>query len=218
MKIFQKLLKPNTREKVVLLSDIVIVVSGLPRSGTSMMMKMLEAGGLSIVVDNLREADTDNPKGYFEYERVKQLDKGDKAWLGEARGKVVKVISALLEHLPGEYTYKVLFMHRQIDEVLASQRKMLGHRGEAVDKISDAEMAQLFAKHLDKVQAWLQTQPNISVLDVDYNQLLADPYPHIHAVNRFLGGRLNEAKMANVVDPELYRNRTREGGRMRIGR
>src|SRR5690554_4050220 len=119
----------------------VIVVSGLPRSGTSMMMKMLEAGGLRVFVDNLRTPDPDNPEGYYEYERVKQLDKGDTAWVGEAQGQVVKVISALLEHLPAEHRYQVIFMNRNIGEVLASQKKMLQRRGEATDKISDEAMA-----------------------------------------------------------------------------
>ncbi len=185
----------------------IIVVSGLPRSGTSMMMKMLEAGGLHVFVDNLRAPDPDNPEGYYEYERVKKLDKGDTAWVGQAQGQVVKVISALLEHLPPEYTYQALFMQRDIHEVLASQKKMLQRRGEAVDKVSDEEMAALFAKHVAKTAAWLHAQPNFQTLWVDYNQLLADPQPQIQAVNRFLGGALDEAKMADVVNPDLYRNR-----------
>ena len=193
----------------------VIIVSGLPRSGTSMMMKMLEAGGLKVFVDNLRTPDADNPEGYYEYERVKQLDKGDTAWVKDARGQVVKVISALLEHLPPENEYKVLFMCRSLDEVLASQQKMLARRGEKSDPaedeqiagISDEEMARLFRKHLASVESWLKGQPNFSVLDVDYNEMLGNPEPQIEAVNRFLGGALNEARMANVVNPNLYRNR-----------
>ncbi len=185
----------------------IIVVSGLPRSGTSMMMKMLEVGGLRVFVDNLRMPDPDNPEGYYEFERVKKLDKGDTAWVGQAQGQVVKVISALLEHLPPEYTYQALFMQRDIHEVLASQKKMLQRRGEAVDKVSDEEMAALFAKHVAKTAAWLHVQPNFQTLWVDYNQLLADPQPQIQAVNRFLGGALDEAKMADVVNPDLYRNR-----------
>ncbi len=157
----------------------VIIVSGLPRSGTSMMMKMLEAGGLQVYVDNLRTPDVDNPEGYYEYERVKQLDKGDTAWVMDARGQVVKVISALLEHLPPGNEYRVLFMQRSLDEVLASQQKMLQRREEAGDAISDEEMAALFRKHLATVTAWVRDQPNFAVLDVDYNQLLADPNPQM---------------------------------------
>lgn len=185
----------------------VVVVSGLPRSGTSMMMKMLEAGGLPVLIDGLRSADSDNPEGYYEFERVKALDKGDTAWLADARGQAVKVISALLEFLPADQSYRVIFMHRQIEEVLRSQRKMLEHRGEATDAIGDAEIAALFAKHVDKVQGWLRQQPNFRVLDVNYNTLLADPLPHVHAVNQFLGSGLDEQRMAEIVNPDLYRNR-----------
>ncbi len=185
----------------------IVVVSGLPRSGTSMMMKMLEAGGLPILTDQIRTADVDNPKGYYEFERVKQLDKGDHAWLPEAQGKAVKVISALLEHLPPDYTYRVIFVERRIEEVLASQKKMLMRRGEPTDRVSDEEMARLFAKHVQKVKVWLSAQPNFAVLYVDYNRMLADPWPYVRQVNQFLGNKLDEGAMAAVVDPELYRNR-----------
>ena len=185
----------------------VVVVSGLPRSGTSMMMKMLEAGGLKVFVDNLRTPDDDNPEGYYEYERVKQLDKGDTVWVKDARGQVVKVISALLEHLPPDNEYQVIFMHRHLNEILASQQKMLKRRDEAGGDVSDEEMADLFSKHLAKVEAWLRGQPNFTVLNVDYNLLLADPVPQTHAVNEFLDNRLDESRMATVVNPDLYRNR-----------
>jgi hypothetical protein len=97
----------------------IIVVSGLPRSGTSLMMQMLEAGGQTVLVDHVRKADSDNPEGYYEYEAVKDLSKGETVWLAEAQGKAVKVISALLEFLPVEYTYRVIFMRRRIPEILA---------------------------------------------------------------------------------------------------
>lgn len=184
----------------------VIVVSGLPRSGTSMLMKMLEAGGLSVVTDGEREADTDNPKGYYEFERVKQLDKGDTAWVKEAQGKAVKVISALLEHLPPGYEYKVLFMERRMSEVLASQRKMLERRGET-SSVDDETLGKLLAKHVQQVKSWLTGQPNFALMTVDYNQMLADPQPYVQRINQFLGGQLNEQAMNEVVDPALYRNR-----------
>lgn len=187
-------------------SQPVVVVSGLPRSGTSMMMKMLEAGGLEVVIDGIREADSDNPKGYYEFERVKQLDKEDTDWVEQAHGKVVKVISALLEHLPPGYSYQVLFMNRQMAEVLASQRKMLERRGEE-SQISDEKLAELLGKHVLKTKSWLAAQPNFSVLDVDYNAMLADPSPFVPEINRFLGDMLNETAMMAVVDPNLYRNR-----------
>lgn len=185
----------------------IVVVSGLPRSGTSMMMKMLEAGGLAVAIDGLRAADTDNPEGYYELERVKELDKGDVAWVGEIQGQGVKVISALLEFLPDVYTYQVIFMHRNLQEVLRSQRRMLEHRGEAADTVSDNEIAELFTKHVTKTLTWVRNQPNFTLLEVDYNVMLQDPLPSIRAVNQFLGNRLDEVAMAQVVNPDLYRNR-----------
>ena len=172
-----------------------------------MMMRMLEAGGLRVYVDNLRTPDADNPEGYYEFERVKQLDKGDTGWVREARGQVVKVISALLEYLPPENEYRVLFMQRSLDEVLASQQKMLTRREETAGAISDEEMAGLFKKHLFAVDAWLKQQPNFSVLNVDYNQMLDDPSPQVEQISRFLGGDLDESAMSAVVNPTLYRNR-----------
>ena len=187
--------------------QVVTVVSGLPRSGTSLMMKMLEAGGLVVVQDGLREADTDNPKGYYEFERVKQMDKGDTGWMAEAQGKVVKIISALLKHMPPEYEYRVIFMRRHMEEILASQRKMLVHRGEAADKMDDTKMAGLFEKHLTQVFGWMEQQPNIHFIEVHYSELLADPVLLAAQVNVFLSERLDEQKMIEMVDPTLYRNR-----------
>ena len=198
---FKKLF--GTKEK-----QSVTVVSGLPRSGTSLMMKMLEAGGMAVVQDGIREADTDNPKGYYEFERVKQMDKGDTAWMVEAQGKVVKIISALLKHMPPEYQYDVIFMRRHMDEILASQRKMLVHRGEDANKMDDAKMADLFEKHLQQVFGWMDQQPNIRYLEVDYTDLLADPVKIGAHVNLFLGEHLDEQKMIEMVDPKLYRNRS----------
>ena len=201
----QKFLSPGQQKA----QEPIIVVSGLPRSGTSMMMRMLQAGGLEVLTDNLREADEDNPKGYFEFERVKQLDKGDLEWLPKARGKVVKVISALLEHLLAQYNYRVLFMHRHMKEILASQQKMLLHRGESPKKTSDERMAELFQRHLRKVSSWLAEQENTVVLDVSYNEALADPLHHSERINQFLGNRLDVNAMIAAVDATLYRNRSR---------
>jgi hypothetical protein len=190
----------------------VFVVSGLPRSGTSLMMMMLEAAGIHPLTDRERGADQDNPKGYFELERVKKLKEGDTEWVKGARGKAVKVISALLSHLPKGYNYKVLFMVRTLPEILASQRKMLINRGEDPDKISDAEMAGYFEKHLRQVREWLQSQANFSLLEVDYNQLLTDPEPLVHEINLFLGGDLDEERMLRSIDPQLYRQRKHLAG------
>lgn len=185
----------------------VTVVSGLPRSGTSMMMKMLEAGGVPPITDNLRTADEDNPKGYYEFERVKQMDKGDVAWVPDAQGKTVKVISQLLKYLPDEYEYRVIFMRRNMDEILASQKKMLINRGEDPNKASDAEISALFEKHLQSVMSWIRLRPNVQALYVHYRDMLDNPEPHVEQINRFLGGNLDVNAMVEIVDPKLYRNR-----------
>jgi len=188
-------------------SQDITIVSGLPRSGTSMMMKMLEAGGLPPLTDNLRTADDDNPKGYYEFERVKKLTDGDHSWLAEAEGKVVKVISALLPHLPPTYTYRIIFMHRAMPEILASQKKMLVHRHEDTDDASDEEMAGLYIEHLRQVDAWVNSQPNIMRVDINFNELLKDPRPHIVMINKFLDGILEPERAEAVIDPSLYRQR-----------
>ena len=203
MGFFKKLFQPTTKKPI-------IIVSGLPRSGTSMMMKMLEAGGIPPLTDKIREADKDNPKGYYEFERVKQLDKGDIAWLAETQGKVVKVISALLKHLPADYEYRIIFMRRNMPEILASQRKMLIRRGENADDMDDGQMAALFEKHLQNTIRWIDSQPNVAVLYVHYSDMLTNPIPQIKRVNEFLGSRLDETAMAGVVDPALYRNRAEQ--------
>ena len=185
----------------------VTVVSGLPRSGTSMMMKMLEAGGIAPLTDKIRRADDDNPKGYFEFERVKKMPDGDTAWVEDAQGKAVKVIAALLEYLPQEYTYKVLFMRRSMDEILASQKQMLIRSEKPTDEISDEKLAELYSKHLVKVESWVSQQPNILVFDVDYNDLMQNPEPYPTKIQRFLGVEMDADKMSVVVDPALYRQR-----------
>ncbi len=184
----------------------VIVVSGLPRSGTSMMMRMLAEGGLPIVTDELRRADDDNPKGYFELEVVRQLKDGNSAWLEGAHGKAVKVISALLEYLPQTYQYKIIFMERESQETLASQKKMLDHRGE-ISKLSDEEMERQFHEHLAAIKPWLVRQPNMEVLYINYNALLAEPEPFCRKITDFLEIPLNQTQMLTVPDKHLYRNR-----------
>ena len=186
--------------------EYITLVSGLPRSGTSMMMKMLEAGGMALVTDGIRTADEDNPEGYYEFERVKKIEH-DRTWLPEARGKVVKMISALLKHLPADEQFRIVFMRRKIDEVLRSQRKMLERRGKSVDLADDPKMAEIFTRHLAQVEQWLAEQPNMRVLYVSYNAMVADPRPHCEAVAAFLDGHLDVERMTRVVSGELYRNR-----------
>jgi hypothetical protein len=185
----------------------ITIVSGLPRSGTSMMMKILEAGGMQVMTDELRTADEDNPKGYFELERVKKLKEGDVDWVGNAQGQVVKVISSLLEYLPKQYQYKIIFMRRALEEILASQKQMLIRRDEETEKVADNNLAEMYQEHLKRTKVWLANQPNMEVLYVDYNDLMGEPSPHIQAVHDFLALPLDLDAMQAVPDPSLYRQR-----------
>lgn len=186
----------------------IVVVSGLPRSGTSMMMKMLDAGGMPLVTDAAREADEDNPRGYFEDERVKALDRtADRGWLRDCRGKAVKIISYLLKDLPDENFYQVVFMRRKLEEVVASQNKMLLRRGERADPSEDGATVERYTLHLRKVEFLLRESANFAALDVDYREALADPRGQARRVRSFLRRELDEDRMVAAVDPALYRNR-----------
>ena len=173
-----------------------------------MLMAMLDAGGFDLVSDDLRTADEDNPKGYYELERVKELDKKtDASWLEEAAGKGIKVISFLLEHLPDTYHYKIIFMRRDLSEVLASQQKMLERRSEQPSEISDEEMAALFSSHLEKIYKQLAERSNCDVLYIDHREALNYPDKVATRINTFLNSRLNVTAMTKIVDRQLYRNR-----------
>lgn len=185
----------------------IVVVSGLPRSGTSMAMKMLEAGGVATHTDGIRSADEDNPKGYFELERVKDLaEEQDKSWLSAARGKAVKVISYLLKDLPDNLNYKVIFMRRDLGEVLASQNKMLAHRGEKPET-DDAKMTEIFENHLWRANYLLKNSPQFETLYLDYKAVVENPREAAQSINTFLDGKLDIDKMLAAVDKDLYRNR-----------
>jgi hypothetical protein len=186
----------------------IVIVSGLPRSGTSMMMKMLSAGGMELSTDEVRSADEDNPLGYFEDERVKQLDKAaDKSWIHAQRGRAIKVISFLLQELPAGCRYKVLFMRRDLEEVVASQNKMLSRRGESDPGAADEKMIEIYARHLRKVEFLMADRPDIDHLDVSYNEALEQPGEIARRVARFLNLALDVEAMASAVDGSLYRNR-----------
>ena len=188
--------------------EVVTVVSGLPRSGTSLMMMMLEAGGMQVLTDKIRTADEDNPEGYYEFERVKQIEQ-DQSWLEDAKGKGVKMVAELLKHLPPDHTYKVIFMRRKMQEILASQKQMLIRRGEPTDRVSDERMAKLFTEYLERVEAWIAEQPNMEVIYVSYNEVLENPVEEAKRISEFLGNTLNVENMVGVVDPTLYRQRGR---------
>ena len=189
------------------MNSSVIIVSGLPRSGTSMMMKMLEAGGINIVADNIRKADDDNPKGYFEDERVKKL-KENNSWLNDNyHNMAIKVISLLLYNLPQTNFYKIIFMERDIQEILASQRKMLERNNEPSDAVDDSTMARKFNEHLEKINKWLKDQPNIDCIYVKYHDVLQKPSKYADEIKEFLNLDINTDLMGKAVDQRLYRNK-----------
>ena len=187
---------------------MITIVSGLPRSGTSLMMQMLVAGGMSALSDGERKADSDNPRGYLEWERIKQLP-NDPACIAQAEGKVVKVISRLLLSLPDGHEYRVIFMQRPLPEVLASQDEMLRHRGTYKEGADPAVMAAAFEKHLRDVHAWLASKSYVRALRVDYQKVLEQPEEIGRRLTGFLGIPLDLEALARQVDTSLYRNRSR---------
>ncbi len=186
------------------MNDDIIIVSGLPRSGTSLMMQMLDSGGIPVLTDHVRSADTDNPRGYYEFERVKKT-KQDPSWLPEGRGRTVKMVSQLLYDLPADERYRVLFMERDLDEVLRSQEKMLMRLGRPAPPAD--QMKQAYLLHLERLHAWLRQQPHFALLRVNFRALVEQPRPQAERVRDFLGGRPDVDGMIRSVDPLLYRNR-----------
>lgn len=169
---------------------------------------MLQAGGLPVVTDGLRSADEHNPAGYFEFERVKTLDKDtDKSWLCDIRGQAIKIISFLLPELPDTNNYRVVFMHRPIEEILTSQRAMLRDRAAAPDTTPDDRIALGYERHLEEISALLRTRPCFDVLHVDYAAVMGDPSAEARRVSDFFDGALDVPRMTAVIDQRLYRNR-----------
>ena len=186
----------------------ITVVSGLPRSGTSMLMKMVEAGGLTVMTDSQRTADVDNPKGYFEFERIKDLEKEtDKSYVRQARGKALKVISFLIKDLPDDNDYRIIFMRRDLDEVLTSQNKMI-QRLETDDASASHEaMKEAYRNDIVRTRLLCKKRPNFELIEVNYSATVENPAATARAVNAFLGGGLDESAMRSAVDESLYRNR-----------
>jgi hypothetical protein len=184
----------------------IAVVSGLPRSGTSMMMRMLDAGGLPTLTDFIRAPDDDNPNGYYEFEPVKQVDR-EASWLEDARGKAVKMVYSLVYKLPKTYNFKVILMTRSLDEVLASQDTMLRRHGKGGAGPEQARLKPIFEAQLREFGRWADAQDNVEVIKVDYNRMILDTRACVAEVNRFLGGDLDVEAMARVYDPSLYRQR-----------
>lgn len=183
----------------------IIIVSGLPRSGTSLMMQMLHGGGLPVVTDAVRSADTDNPRGYFEFEPVKKT-RDDPSWLPAVRGKVVKMVSSLLYDLPPTELYRIVFMERELGEVLDSQEKMLQRLNRPVATADS--MRSSFVLHLERLSRWLSQQRHMQVLGVSYNQMLSNSEHEVRRVAEFLDGRPEVDRMLQAIDPALYRNRS----------
>jgi hypothetical protein len=184
---------------------VITIVSGLPRSGTSLMMQMLAAGGMTLLSDFKRQADADNPRGYCEWEPAKLLPK-EPHRIDQAEGKVVKVISQLLMSIPEGRQYKVIFMERPLSEVLASQEEMLRRRG-TWDSVTQELMTAAFEEHLTEVKAWFLTRPDINVFTLPYKRVLKEPRAISQALKDFLAIDLNVEAMAQQVDLSLYRNR-----------
>lgn len=186
----------------------ITVVSGLPRSGTSMMMSALKAGGMTLLTDGIRTEDENNPRGYFENERVKKLPSGDVRWMRSAQGKAVKVISALLEYLPEGFEYRVIFMERNLAEILDSQQRMLVRDGRKVEKeLSDDDLRRSYEQHLLDVKTWLAAKSGLRTLFVSYNDILRQPEQEFEKVTDFLENRVDYVRMAEVVDLKLYREK-----------
>lgn len=197
-KIHQEILDKNMRPQMT-------IVSGLPRSGTSMMMQMLKAGGADLLVDDLRKNDDNNPKGYMEYEPVKKL-LTDNSWLKDQNGKTIKIILQLLTALDMSCDYKIIMMDRDLEEILKSQQKMLGKKEETLN----LKLMTTFEQQKEKINGWLAGKPNIQVLYVKYTDVIDNPKAEAHRINLFLSETLDEGKMLEAVDEQLYRNRKKE--------
>jgi hypothetical protein len=182
----------------------VTIVAGLPRSGTSLMMQMLAAGGMAVLTDGIRAADVDNPYGYLEFEPVKRT-REDSSWLQRASGSAVKMVYTLLYDLPSTYEYRVILVRREFSEMIASQQAMLRRLGRKGADVPDDRLAALFREELRKIAEWLEAQPNFRCLEIDYRDCVYDTQTVAESINQFLGGGLNVARMVKVPDPALHR-------------
>jgi hypothetical protein len=184
---------------------VITIVSGLPRSGTSLMMQMLAAGGMTLLTDFERKPDADNPRGYCEWEPAKLLPRNP-AVIDQAEGKAVKVISQLLMSVPPGRNYKLIFMERPLSEVLTSQDVMLRRRG-TTDAIDHSVMTDAFKTHLRELRTWLEEREDMPICRVGYRKLVNEPVDHAKAVRDFLELNLDVEAMAGQVDRSLYRNK-----------
>ncbi|MEQ9454679.1 MAG: hypothetical protein RLN76_08845 [Phycisphaeraceae bacterium] len=189
------------------MSEPIVVVSGIPRSGTSLMMQALDAGGVPSLSDGLRSADPDNPRGYYELEPVKKLaTPGDHSWLEQAPGHVIKVIHSLVRYLPTEHHYKIIMLHRDLDEVLASQAAMLQRLGKTGGRLDSERLKAIFRKQMEETVGLIQSRPEMDLYQTDYRRVILEPQPVMGEISQFLGG-LDVEAMVRAVDPSLYRQR-----------
>jgi hypothetical protein len=190
------------------IAECLIVVSGLPRSGTSMLMQMLAAGGMEVLSDGTREADEDNPRGYLEFEPVKNLRK-DAKWVFEARGRAVKIVVPMLASLPAGLACRVILSERDLDEVLDSQERMLVRRNQPLATTPERRrmLKEEYARTLARAKALLARRPCTRLLAIEHSHAIADAFATAEKVNQFLDGGLDVARMAAAIDPALHRNR-----------
>jgi len=182
---------------------LITVVSGLPRSGTSLMMQMLDTGGIEPFTDNIRQPDESNPKGYCEYERVKSLDR-DTSWLFEVENCAVKIVANWLHFLPPEFEYSLVFMERDLEEVIRSQDEMLKLAGRPARKYDLDLMASSYGRLIEATKDWLSRQKNINTININHQDVITNPSQAAEMVNNFLGNMLDESKMPSVIEHTLY--------------
>jgi len=188
----------------------IIIVSGLPRSGTSLMMRILVSAGIDALVDRRRIASRFNPYGYYEYSATQALKAGDGAWLEQAGGRAVKIVSPLLPYLPPENNYKIIFMERALPEVIASQARMLLDMHRPLSEDREQRLTDAFHQHLAQIDALAARQPNLQIERVSYNRLVANPDEVITDLAKFLSMPLDTHTLAAAVDPNLYHNRSND--------
>lgn len=186
---------------------MITIVSGLPRSGTSLMMQMLERGGMNILTDSFRKADNDNLRGYYEYEKVKSLQK-DNSWMGEAEDRAVKIIVQLLRFIHPDHDYSVIFMVRPIKEIISSQSKMLENLGQQGADLSLELLEKTFSRQVDRAQKWLSVNKKIHTIYMYYPEILNQPEDQAAKIKEFLGIELDTLSMASAVDISLWHQRS----------
>lgn len=186
--------------------ETITVVSGLPRSGTSLLMQMLDKAGMQMFVDNVRQADDSNPKGYFEHEAVKSLAR-NKAWVNQAVGKVVKVVSHLLFHLPDNYHYKIIFVDRDLSQILKSQQKMLIKKGKNKKESYSITLEMSYKKNLEKVDKWAKTHYNVEILHVNFSNLINNGIVEAKKIIEFLNINAKPEDIAKAIDKKLHRTK-----------